>query len=202
LTGWVQNNRCGVELEIQGHNFSQFIAALSESLPPLAQIDAFQIDSIAEIDNEIDFVIRPSQAGASQTLIAPDTCVCADCLNELFNPLSRYYRYPFLNCTQCGPRFTITRSLPYDRAHTSLAEFPLCEQCQSDYTDPMNRRYHAQPTACLHCGPMLSASIEQIKQALEVGEIIALKGLGGYQFICDANNQHAVLSLRVRKHRP
>ena len=201
LTGWVQNNASGVLIEIQGASTLGFLTELKASLPPLARIDDIKTHEITIVCHEKIFQIVPSQPGCARTIISPDTCVCSDCLNELFDPNSRYYRYPFLNCTQCGPRFTITRMLPYDRSQTSMSEFPLCPACHADYTDPTNRRYHAQPTACAHCGPQLSLPIAAISKALSDGKIIALKGLGGYQLLCDARNEAAILTLRQRKNR-
>lgn len=201
LTGWVQNTPRGVVVEIQGQSVHAFIEKLTSSLPPLAKIDTIQTEKIALTKHETHFQIIASELGAARTLIAADTCVCHACLNELFDPTSRYYHYPFLNCTHCGPRLTITRRLPYDRMQTSMDEFPLCSECHADYSDPSNRRYHAQPTACNTCGPQLSLSIDTIATALAEGKIVALKGLGGYQLLCDARNEIAILTLRQRKNR-
>ena len=201
LTGWVQNNPSGVLLEAQGQQAALFLARLHDALPALAQITRCESASVPVLPDEQDFAIRSSETGSSATIIAPDTCICADCLHELFDPQSRYYHYPFLNCTQCGPRFTIIRTLPYDRCSTAMAPFPLCEACQCDYQDPLNRRYHAQPTACAECGPCLSLALPQIEQALHDGEIIAVKGLGGFQLICDAANERTLFTLRERKQR-
>lgn len=201
LTGWVQNNASGVLLEVQGLSASSFLSQLLSSLPPLAKIDDIQTKNVALIDNENTFQIITSKAGVARTIISPDTAICCDCLSELFNPQSRYYRYPFLNCTHCGPRLTITRKLPYDRCQTAMDEFPLCQACTTDYSDPTNRRYHAQPTACIKCGPQLSSTIEVISQTLMEGKIVALKGVGGYQLLCDARNEAAVIRLRQQKNR-
>lgn len=201
LTGFIQNNSSGVLIEIQGECLSEFIPKLKERLPPLAKINNIQLISLPNNSNETTFKILDSQQGKVNTIIAPDACICSECLEELFDPDSRYYRYPFLNCTNCGPRFTITRNLPYDRSQTSMSLFPLCQSCQSDYLNPDNRRYHAQPTACIACGPQLSVSVNEITQRIFDGEIIALKGLGGYQLICDARNEEAISKLRIRKNR-
>ncbi|AMP94032.1 carbamoyltransferase [Legionella pneumophila subsp. pascullei] len=201
LTGFVQNNASGVLIEIQGQYLSQFIPKLRDQLPPLATIHNVEFISLPVISNETAFEILDSQQGKANTAITPDVCICSECLSELFDPQSRYYRYPFLNCTHCGPRFTITRNLPYDRCQTSMSQFRLCQWCQSDYLNPDNRRYHAQPTACGHCGPQLSVSVDEITQRIGEGEIIALKGLGGYQFICDARNEETISKLRLRKNR-
>lgn len=201
LTGFIQNNSSGVLIEIQGECLSEFIPKLKDRLPPLAKINNIQLISLPNNSNETTFKILDSQKGKVNTIIAPDACICPECLEELFDPDSRYYRYPFLNCTNCGPRFTITRNLPYDRSRTSMSQFPLCQSCQSDYLNPDNRRYHAQPTACIACGPQLSVSVNEITQRILEGEIIALKGLGGYQLICDARNEEAISKLRIRKNR-
>ena len=201
LTGWIKNNADGVVLEVQGLLAEEFIHSITVNLPPLAKITQVQKADVPIVSNESHFTIIASEPGKANTLIAPDTGICEQCLQELFDPQSRYYRYPFLNCTHCGPRFTITQQLPYDRCHTALAEFPLCQQCLSDYTDPENRRYHAQATACSNCGPQLSLAVEEIAQRIDAGEILAVKGLGGYQLICDATNEAAVLKLRQQKQR-
>ncbi len=200
LVGWVQNNAQGVVAEVQGDELSNFISHLTINLPPLAKIDAIQTQIIS-IQNEHEFTIRESEPGLAKTKISPDVGICAECLQELFDPCSRYYHYPFLNCIHCGPRFTITRSLPYDRSQTSMAEFLLCRDCQKDYMDPNNRRYHAQPTACNQCGPRLFLSINEIVHSISTGKIVGIKGLGGYQLICDARNEEAVFNLRQRKKR-
>lgn len=200
LSGWIQNNGKGVTIEIQGDKLYHFISQLTVNLPPLAKIDSIQTE-IIPIQNEVKFAIRGSEAESINTIISPDVGTCTECLKELFDPNSRYYRYPFLNCTNCGPRLTITRNLPYDRVQTSMVEFPLCEGCQKDYEDPLNRRFHAQPTACNQCGPKLSLSLMEIMQRIAAGEIVAIKGLGGYQIVCDARNKEAVIKLRQRKQR-
>ncbi|KTD14113.1 carbamoyltransferase HypF [Legionella israelensis] len=201
LTGWVKNNNHGVIIEIQGSSTDQFLSKLKESLPPLARIDAIQCQKIPLIQNEKHFQIKSSEGESSNTIISPDIGICQDCLKELFDPKSRYYLYPFLNCTQCGPRLTVTRQLPYDRAQTSMDTFSLCSACEKDYSDPINRRYHAQPTACSLCGPQLSTSIKAMAKAIQQGKILAVKGLGGYQLICDAWNKASISTLRARKKR-
>lgn len=201
LTGWVKNTAIGVFIEVQGKLAVHFLEKLTTNLPPLAKISDIQTKTIEVKINEASFEILASVDGANHALIPPDTCICPNCLKELFDPQSRYYRYPFLNCTQCGPRLTITRDLPYDRCQTSMDVFPLCDACHRDYVDPENRRYHAQPTACVKCGPQLSMSLQEIVKKIREGEIIALKGMGGYQLICDASNESAVSRLRTRKNR-
>ena len=207
LTGWVQNSDLGVVIELQAiaENFAAdwFTAHLTKNLPPLARIDTIHTLAVPCVATETGFHIVPSdKEGQARTMIAADTCVCDACLQELFDPQSRYYRYPFLNCTHCGPRLTITEQLPYDRAHTAMRGFSLCAGCAAEYADPSNRRYHAQPTACAHCGPQLSLPIDAIAKALSDGEIVAIKSLGGYQLVCDARNEKAVSALRERKNRP
>ncbi|MCL9684945.1 carbamoyltransferase HypF [Legionella maioricensis] len=201
LSGWIQNNASGVLIEVQGALANDFVTHLTANLPPLAKINNIQLKSIPLKINEARFEIIASEKGKANTLISPDTCICSECLQELFDPQSRYFRYPFLNCTHCGPRFSITQTLPYDRCHTSMAAFPLCPSCQTDYINPDNRRYHAQPTACVHCGPQLSLSVAEMAQRILQGQLIAIKGLGGYQIICDARNENALLKLRERKNR-
>jgi len=201
LTGWVQNNAAGVVMEVQGTALANFISKLTTQLPPLAKIDKIETKYISIEADEIKFKIIESETGSVSTNISPDAATCLDCLNELFNPNSRFYHYPFLNCTQCGPRLSITRNLPYDRAKTSMDIFALCVECKKDYEEPDNRRYHAQPTACSKCGPHLTLSIDAIAESINAGKIVAIKGIGGYQIICDAKNEKTVATLRQRKNR-
>ena len=182
LTGWVQNTPLGVLIEIQGLSSSAFLTQLFNTPPPLAKINTIQSKILPLLLDESTFQINESLSGSSQTLISPDLSICEDCLKELFDPLSRYYRYPFLNCTHCGPRLSITHALPYDRKHTAMVDFPLCVDCLKDYLDPINRRYHAQPTACAECGPKLSMPINNIAKALLKGRIIALKEWEGINY--------------------
>ncbi len=200
LTGWVCNGGAGVDIEVQGERLEAFVDALRSEAPPLARIDTLQTKEIPS-RKESGFAIRGSGSGAVTTAITPDVGVCGACLGELFDPHSRYYRYPFLNCTHCGPRYTITRALPYDRARTAMAAFPMCDACAREYQDPDNRRFHAQPTACPACGPRLSMPLSKMLRLIQEGQILAIKGLGGYHLVCDAGNEEAVQRLRLRKHR-
>ncbi|TWA66773.1 hydrogenase maturation carbamoyltransferase HypF [Azospirillum baldaniorum] len=201
LTGWVLNDGAGVLAEVQGDALERFLAALAEDAPPLARIDAIETDAIPARPDETGFAILASGRGAVTTGVTPDAAVCPACLAELFDPADRRYRYPFLNCTHCGPRFTITRALPYDRPQTAMAGFPLCPDCAGEYADPADRRFHAQPTACPACGPRLSHAIEDVLAALRGGRIVAIKGLGGFHLACDAFDAAAVERLRARKQR-
>ncbi len=214
LSGFVRNDGAGVTIEIQGTAaaLNDFLRALRQP-PPLARIDALDISELTPHQLEPAFVIAASGAGAVSADITPDTAVCDDCLAELFDPGDRRYRYPFVNCTNCGPRYTITAALPYDRPNTSMAGFVLCRTCAREYHDPGDRRFHAQPNACPVCGPRLSLRDatgtpvdvdDVIAAALErllAGEILAIKGLGGFHLVCDAQNAATVARLRQRKQR-
>ncbi len=201
LTGWVCNDSEGVLIEVQGCNTNSFQAFLIKDLPVLARIDAIRVSEVPIKNNENQFNILASKRGKVTAKIAPDSGVCDACLVELFDPASRFYHYPFINCTYCGPRFTITRQLPYDRHETSMAEFTMCLDCAAEYYAPLNRRFHAQPIACDHCGPQLSHSLDELVAYIRTGKILAIKGLGGYQLICDAYNENTVSELRRRKKR-
>ncbi|CAO3455737.1 carbamoyltransferase HypF [Azospirillum largimobile] len=202
LTGWVLNDPQGVLIEVQGGDTSAFRTALSDEAPPLARIDAVDCETVVPLPGEDSFTIRHSEsAGAVATGIGPDAAVCSACLAELFDPADRRYRYAFLNCTHCGPRYTITRRLPYDRPQTAMAGFALCPDCMREYKDPADRRFHAQPTACPTCGPRLSHPPEDILAALRAGRIVAIKGLGGFHLACDAMRADAVERLRRVKQR-
>jgi len=201
LTGWVLNDADGVLVEVQGHDLDAFCHALSEQAPPLSHIRNVETQELSVQNNERDFQIRHSQAGQSHTDIIPDAAVCPDCLREMRDPANRRYGYAFLNCTHCGPRYSITHSLPYDRAQTSMAEFDMCPACREEYHAPQNRRFHAQPTCCPDCGPQLSMPVEEIAERLKRGEILAIKGLGGFHLACDAQNETAIQTLRARKNR-
>lgn len=201
LCGWVRNDSDGVLLEVQGSSAAAFLRALEKEAPPLARIDRIEIDRLAR-QSDRDFAIHKSEALApAGTAIGADVAICDACLADLFDPSDRHYRYPLVNCTHCGPRYTVTKALPYDRQQTSMAPFALCADCGVDYADPLNRRFHAQPIACPACGPELSAGLEEAWRVLRSGGIVALKGLGGFHLACDAKNAAAVARLRTRKQR-
>lgn len=200
LTGWVRNDGDGVLAEVQGAEAEAFLDALQHGGPPLARVDRLEAARISARPHT-GFRIVSTAGGPVATAVSTDAAVCEDCLADLFDPSNRYYRYPFVSCTNCGPRYTITHRLPYDRPQTSMAGFPLCRDCAAEYADPMNRRFHAQPIACPACGPRLDMPIEEVLRRLRRGEIVALKGLGGFHLACDARNETAVSRLRTSKQR-
>ena len=215
LTGWVLNNAQGVEIEMHGEEetVQAFIHDLRQKPPPLAVIDSFTVEDVP-CQVHTGFLIRHSQDDPSDFLpVSPDLNICPDCRHELFDPSDRRYRYPFINCTNCGPRFSIVTGIPYDRPNTSMAGFALCPDCAQEYQDPANRRFHAQPIACPVCGPQVwyeennrkfaerEQAIQAARKTLAEGKILALKGLGGFHLVCDAQNPQTVENLRYRKHR-
>ncbi|MRR06265.1 MAG: carbamoyltransferase HypF, partial [Deltaproteobacteria bacterium] len=213
LSGWVRNTPAGVFLEAQGPEelLSVFLNDLREKTPPLAVITSLEFKEIPAVE-EAAFTILKSGGGENSIQIAPDGDVCPDCLRELFDPTDRRFRYPFINCTNCGPRYTIINNVPYDRPFTTMAPFPLCPRCRSEYENPADRRFHAQPVACPVCGPrlgLLAARGEEVAgdplasaiSLLKEGKILAIKGLGGYHLAVDACNADAVRELRIRKKR-
>jgi hydrogenase maturation protein HypF len=216
LTGTITNTASGVSIEIQGPRkaIDNFLERLPGEAPPLALITNVLVSELPSAGDR-EFRIIASRTGETvHTLISPDVATCDDCLRELLDPADRRYRYPFINCTNCGPRFTITRNIPYDRPSTSMAVFPMCAACQAEYDDPLNRRFHAQPNACWDCGPKLKLSdgeghviqnggdpLAAAIAELSAGQIIAIKGLGGFHLACDATNPNAVALLRERKRR-
>ena len=217
LCGWVLNNGLGVCVEVQGKGaeIQAFTDALPRQIPPQSQIHTLAREQIP-IASETGFRIRESEglAGTSTSLM-PDLAPCASCLQELFESGNRRFRYPFINCTHCGPRFSIIEALPYDRANTTMRHYPLCDDCAQEYQDPENRRFHAEPNACSACGPQLACcdasktfseqgefALERAVEAIRAGKIVALKGVGGFQLLVDASNQTAVNRLRARKQRP
>jgi hydrogenase maturation protein HypF len=215
LKGFVSNTSEGVYIEVEGacHSVEVFHRSISEEKPPLALISSVET---AEQPFQFysDFIIHKS-AGQEQrrTLISPDVCTCDDCLKELFDPNDRRYGYPFINCTNCGPRYTIIMDIPYDRPFTAMKHFKMCPRCQAEYDDPTNRRFHAQPNACWDCGPVVRLwdrdgneigtqdPIGEARALLTRGKIVAIKGLGGFHLAVDATDDEAVLRLRRRKHR-
>lgn len=235
ICGWVLNAGDGVHIEAHapGEALDEFVDALSEHAPAASRVERVEVVGLASGDwdaaNEQGFRIVASQdQTAHTTLISPDIATCDDCLRELFDPADRRFHYPFINCTNCGPRFTIIRSLPYDRAATSMDRFPMCPTCAAEYADPLDRRFHAQPDACFDCGPHITwreadrgvtpagvdatpavgstreasdAIIERCVELLAGGGIVAIKGLGGFHLACDATNERAVCELRRRKRR-
>lgn len=235
ICGWVLNAGDGVHIEAHAlaGALDAFVAALSEHAPAAARVEHVEVVDLAangwDAANEEGFRIVASQdQTAHTTLVSPDIATCNDCLRELFDPADRRYHYPFINCTNCGPRFTIIRSLPYDRAATSMDRFPMCPECAAEYANPLDRRFHAQPDACFDCGPHITwreasvgdepgeaaaplavgttretsdAIIDRCVELLAVGGIVAIKGLGGFHLSCDASNEQAVAELRRRKRR-
>jgi len=216
LSGWVLNTSSGVTLEVQGErlDLEAFLHALVDQPPPLAFIVEVHTSDRNPIPEQQGFEIRKSHAFAQRSAIMPpDTCVCDDCLAELHDPKDRRYHYPFINCTHCGPRYTIIRDIPYDRDKTSMASFTMCEACRREYDDPHDRRFHAQPNACFACGPRIWLTdatgatvpsddpIRQTSAWLREGKIVAIKGLGGFHLAVDATQPEAVQCLRERKQR-
>jgi hydrogenase maturation protein HypF len=214
LCGWVRNTSAGVDIEVDGapEMLAAFARALQAEAPPLARIDEVVVrPGAANGFTTFEIVASQPVAGAFQP-VSPDVSVCADCRRELFDPQDRRYRYPFINCTHCGPRFTIIRDIPYDRAQTTMAPFAMCQACRREYDDPLDRRFHAQPVACPACGPHVwlesgsseerprgEAAIQATRRLLQAGKIVAIKGLGGFHLACDATNGAAVAELRRRK---
>jgi hydrogenase maturation protein HypF len=200
LAGFVLNDGAGVLLEVEGQGLDSFVAALRHDRPSLARIDAFDVQA-QPARGAGGFEIRPSRNGAACTRIVADAATCDACLAELFDPASRFHLYPFVTCTNCGPRVTITRRLPFDRANTAMADFPLCPACAHEYADPASRRFHAESFACPACGPRLSHPVSDIAGVIRAGGIVAVKGIGGFHLLCDAESQTAVAELRRRKAR-
>src|ERR1700733_14426947 len=203
LAGYVLNSSAGVVIEVEGDrtHVDRFVRELTENPPPLAQIEEIAIENL-EPATYSAFAIRESVDQPGQPApVSPDVATCPDCLRDFETPGNRRFGYPFTNCTNCGPRYTITRMIPYDRPLTTMACFPMCEQCLHEYQDPSDRRFHAQPNACPDCGPSITLSIEMAQQLLRQGGILAIKGLGGFHLVCDPFNDAAVRLLRERKKR-
>ncbi|WFU14807.1 carbamoyltransferase HypF [Bradyrhizobium sp. CB3481] len=200
LAGFVANDPDGVIIEVEGDRTSDFVTALPLEKLPLARIDYICVQEVRALA-EKDFSICASEQGKISTRIVADAATCPQCLDELFDPSSRYYLYPFINCTHCGPRYTIVERLPYDRRNTAMKAFAMCETCAAEYADPASRRFHAEAIACPTCGPQLNHRINDIAAAIAGGKIVAIKGLGGYQLLCNARDHDAVQRLRSRKQR-
>ena len=202
LAGFVLNDGGGVLIEVEGDDrrLDRFVTRLGAEAPSLARVVSIDVTRVVPTGDP-DFSIRASAATERTALIPADVATCDDCLRELFEPADRRYRYPFVNCTQCGPRFTIVVRVPYDRPNTTMDRFPLCADCLREYEDPADRRFHAEPIACPVCGPRLSMPLADAVGLLGDGAILAVKGLGGYHLACDAADEEAVARLRARKHR-
>ena len=217
LSGWVLNSTQGVVIEVEGprQRIDGFITGLKASPPPQAVIEKVETNLLPPVGYS-SFIVEASREGDEFVLISPDICICADCLNELQNSQDRRWAYPFINCTNCGPRFTIISDIPYDRPKTTMSAFTMCPRCDEEYHNPADRRFHAQPNACPLCGPRLELAsngtrpaeaplrrepIEGVRRLLAEGAIVAVKGLGGFHLACDATNAGAVATLRERKQR-
>jgi hydrogenase maturation protein HypF len=212
LKGFVMNSSKGVTIEIEGNDGSLFVERLKNEAPPLSQIMSLDVIPLPYHGYK-DFQIVESEDEGSFTLISPDVSVCKDCFRELLSDNDRRYLYPFINCTNCGPRYTITRSVPYDRPNTTMSVFQMCAECDEEYHNPKDRRFHAQPNACPVCGPNVKLKVKSKKlkvdkkenpiketiRLLKEGYIVAIKGLGGFHLACDASNEGAVNMLRLRK---
>jgi hydrogenase maturation protein HypF len=215
LAGHVGNDTDGVFVEVEGPRaaVAAFEGRLRAEWPPLARVDAVESAPMEAVGDAGFRIVESRSSSAVRTFVAPDAALCGDCLRELFDPADRRYRYPFITCTNCGPRFTITKRLPYDRPNTTMAGFPLCAACTAQYHDPGDRRFHAQPLACAACGPRLwlespegrvdgtDAAVTAAQRALAGAQVVAVKGLGGYHIACDARRDEAVALLRARKGR-
>src|SRR5499426_2439465 len=216
LRGQVLNNATGVLIDVEGEKsaIEQFINEIEFNPPPLSQIESIERRDNLPLADYLEFrIVESEAAGRKFVPLSADTATCADCLRELFDPRDRRFRYPFINCTNCGPRFTIVKDVPYDRPLTTMAGFQMCAECEREYHDPANRRFHAQPNACPACGPQLILKTSGQAEAfgdealvlaaslLKRGKILAIKGLGGYHLACSACDNEAVSCLRQRKQR-
>lgn len=217
LSGFVLNNSKGVTIEVEGfeESLNAFEKALFKELPSLARID-FWTKELIPCQGDTTFEIRHSdEASTKSSPVLPDMSICDECLAELKDPHNRRYHYFFTNCTNCGPRYSIIKTVPYDRPYTSMQPFLMCDECKEEYTNPLNRRYHAQPISCPKCGPTLSLrsidgvllatnedAIIQLAELINTGHIVAMKGMGGFHLMCDATQDDVVANLRKRKHRP
>src|SRR5690348_8647918 len=211
VSGHVLNDSRGVEVEVQADVavVERFLERLPSEAPPLARVESVLVD-VVPVGGPGGFEIRESAAGEPDAPVSADASTCDDCLGELLDPADRRHRYPFINCTECGPRFTIVRGVPYDRPLTTMAGFPMCAACRAEYEDPRDRRFHAQPNACPACGPSVrlaggdgttvqtgDAALRAAAAALRAGRILAVKGLGGFHLACRADDEAAVAALRA-----
>ncbi len=214
LTGSVRNDSSGAIIEVEGHasDLDEFLSRLTNRAPPLAVIESVETQAIPVVGGTGFMIGDTSRSDGGRTLASPDVAMCAECAAEQRDPRNRRYRHAFVNCTNCGPRFTIIASLPYDRASTTMAGFPMCTDCAREYRDPADRRFHAQPVCCPNCGPTLryragvgvtegEPALRRARQLLREGGILAVKGIGGYHLACDAGDERAVAELRSRKRR-
>ncbi|MDA8390277.1 MAG: carbamoyltransferase HypF [Gammaproteobacteria bacterium] len=216
LSGWIRNDAGGVVMEVQGplRSLGRLVNALYDDAPPLARVEQIEMQECAVAADRDGFAIHPSTGGRINTAIPTDAATCDECLTELFDPGNRRYRYPFINCSHCGPRYSIVTAMPYDRQNTAMARFALCAPCQTEYEGPADRRFHAEPVACAACGPRLvlcdgSGQEQAVGDAVAAawslmrdGAIVAVKGIGGFHLMCDARNAATVAALRRRKRRP
>ena len=212
LKGYVTNSSIGLIIEVEGEGAANFATILCDNLPPLARIESIKLKELPPAGYS-DFKIIGSMDEGGFTHISPDISICDDCLKELLDPQDRRYQYPFINCTNCGPRYSITKRVPYDRPNTTMSGFSMCHRCEAEYNDPSDRRFHAQPNACPVCGPQVEVRIQNSNfrvegdpvsatiKILKQGGIVAVKGIGGFHLCCDAENEEAVLRLRERKRR-
>ncbi len=216
LSGSVLNDERGVLIEAEGSSaaIAELIERLPREAPPLASVEALEKQQLAATGQSDFRILASERAGEADAPVSADSATCPECLAELFDPADRRHRYPFINCTNCGPRFTIVRGVPYDRPLTTMAGFRMCEACRAEYEDPLDRRFHAQPNACPECGPQLSllgpdgspiavrdGALHVAVAALREGAIVAVKGVGGYHLACLASGEHATAAMRARKHR-
>jgi len=217
IVGHVQNQLGEVEVIAQGSEeaIERFIDGLIADAPPLSSPSILSVDTVSRLDSAVFDIIDSLADTDAQIYVPPDYFMCDDCKHELQDPSDRRYAYPFINCTQCGPRYTLIEALPYDRRNTSMSGFPLCPECEAEYCDPADRRFHAEPVACARCGPQLmfeepgsatvvasDAALARAVAAIRAGDIVAVKGIGGYHLVCDGKNEEAVAILRGRKRRP
>ena len=214
LAGWVGNDVDGVLAEVEGSAASvrEFLGLLADHPPPLARVDRVTATAITPSGTPGFAIVASDHTGRRRALVSPDSATCDACLAELADPADRRFGYPFINCTNCGPRFTIITGVPYDRPLTTMAPFTMCAECEAEYHDPADRRFHAQPVCCPACGPrlrlldtqrgeMAGNPLAEAARLLDGGQVVAVKGLGGYHLAVDAGNQAAVSALRDRKHR-